>query len=181
MVINEQGKPCKPGEPGILVHRGPTVSLGYWQRPEETAKVLRPNPLKSPHQGVDTVCYSGDLVRTDEEGFLYFVGRNDAMIKSGGYRISPTEVEEALMAGGAFRQVAVIGLPDDVLGNRVHAVAVGVTDNPNATTESVAECLRRCARALPAFMVPREIELVSMLPLSPNGKTDYKALRAQRS
>ena len=179
LVLNERGKPCAPGEAGILVHRGPTVSLGYWQRPEDTARVLRPNPLKSPDEGVDTVCFSGDLVRTDDEGFLYFVGRNDAMIKSGGYRISPTEVEESLMAGGAFRQVAVIGLPDPVLGNRVHAVAVAAGHDD--TRESVRDCLKRCAGVLPGYMVPRDIELVDALPLSPNGKTDYKSLRAERS
>src|SRR5690606_12703592 len=77
--------PCKPGEAGILVHRGPTVSLGYWNRPDETAQVLRKNPSLGEHEGADVVCWSGDLVRADEEGFLYFVGRNDAMIKSAGF------------------------------------------------------------------------------------------------
>src|SRR5690606_27647130 len=89
--ITPDGRRAKPGEPGILVHRGPTVSLGYWKRPEDTARVLRQNPLRDPGCGTDIVCWSGDLVVEDEEGYLYFVGRQDAMIKSAGYRISPTE------------------------------------------------------------------------------------------
>ncbi len=110
--VKPDGQRAKPGEPGILVHRGPTVSLGYWNRPEDTAAVLRQHPFRPAAQGGEIVCYSGDLVVEDEEGFFSFVGRADAMIKSSGYRISPTEVEEVLMATGAFRQVAVIGLPD---------------------------------------------------------------------
>ena len=102
MVVKDNGELAEAGETGILVHRGPTVSMGYWKRPDATAKVIRPNPLKQDDTGVDLVCYSGDLVRIDEEGFLYFVGRNDAMIKSSGYRISPSDVEEALMATGHF-------------------------------------------------------------------------------
>src|SRR5690606_9978845 len=122
--VTADGRRARPGEPGILVHRGPTVSLGYWRRPEETARVLRPHPFLPPEEGGEIVCYSGDIVVEDEDGFFSFVGRDGAMIKSSGYRISPTEVEEALMATGRFRQVAVIGLPDALAGEKVHAVAV---------------------------------------------------------
>jgi acyl-CoA synthetase (AMP-forming)/AMP-acid ligase II len=174
-LVNEQDQRCKPGEPGILVHRGPTVSLGYWNRPEETARVLKQNPLIPKDQGADIVCYSGDLAVQDEHGLFYFVGRNDAMIKSSGHRISPTEVEETLMASGQFSQVAVIGLPDAIAGQRVHAVAMAVTDGGDC-----AAALAKCARDLPAYMVPREIELVDQLPLSQNGKVDYKLLVRQR-
>ena len=83
-LVNEQNQRCQPGEPGMLVHRGPTVSLGYWNRPEETARVLKPNPLIPKDQGADIVCYSGDLAVQDQHGLFYFVGRNDAMIKSSG-------------------------------------------------------------------------------------------------
>jgi acyl-CoA ligase (AMP-forming) (exosortase A-associated) len=174
--VTADGRRAKPGEPGILVHRGPTVSLGYWKRPEDTARVLRPNPLIPPSCGADIVCWSGDVVTQDEEGFFYFVGRDDAMIKSSGYRISPTEVEEVLMATGKFRQIAVIGLPDAVIGQRVHAVAVG-RDGVN----DVREALTVASEKLAAFMLPREIELVPKLPITPNGKVDYKALVAQRA
>jgi len=175
-LVNEKGDRCRPGETGILVHRGPTVSLGYWNRPEETARVLRPNPLVRDHEGVDVVCYSGDLVRMDEEGYFYFVGRNDAMIKSSGYRISPSEVEEVLMATGKLACVAVIGLPDPAIGQRVHAVAVAA---PGVANERDA-ILAHCAAQLPAHMIPRDVEYVDELPRSPNGKVDYKLLKAQR-
>ena len=176
-LLNDKGERCAPGEPGILHHRGPTVSLGYWNRPDATAHVLRVNPLLGEHEGADVVCYSGDLVTMDEEGYFYFVGRNDAMIKSGGYRISPSEVEEVLMATGEFAQAAVIGLPDATLGNRVHAVAV-VAEGRDPDPEQVRAY---CTEQLPQHMVPREVEFVDELPRSPNGKVDYKVLRAERA
>jgi acyl-CoA ligase (AMP-forming) (exosortase A-associated) len=176
-VVSEKGERCRPGEVGILVHRGPTVSLGYWDRPEDTARVLRPNPLVAPNQGGDIVCYSGDLVRMDDEGYLYFVGRNDAMIKSSGYRISPSEVEEVLMASGRLASVAVIGVPDPAVGERVHAIAVAAS----GAAREAEPILAHCAAQLPAHMVPREIEFVDELPRSPNGKVDYKLMKAQRT
>jgi acyl-CoA ligase (AMP-forming) (exosortase A-associated) len=175
--VKPDGQRAKPGEPGILVHRGPTVSLGYWNRPEDTAAVLRQNPFRPAAQGGEIVCYSGDLVVEDEDGFFSFVGRADAMIKSSGYRISPTEVEEVLMATGAFRQVAVIGLPDPLAGQKVHAVAVAL----NGATPAVHDILKTVSGQLPAFMVPRMIELVDALPTTPNGKLDYPLLARQRS
>lgn len=170
------GRRAKPGEPGILVHRGPTVSMGYWRRPEDTARVLRPNPLRAADEGAETVCWSGDLVHEDEAGFLYFVGRQDAMIKSAGYRISPSEVEDALMLSGAFRQVAAIGLPDEWLGQRLIAVAVGQLEHID--TDKI---LQELAERLPSHMVPACIELVPELPVTPNGKVDYKRLAAERT
>jgi acyl-CoA ligase (AMP-forming) (exosortase A-associated) len=175
--VKPDGQRARPGEPGILVHRGPTVSLGYWNRPEDTAAVLRPHPFRPAAQGGEIVCYSGDLVVEDEDGFFSFVGRADAMIKSSGYRISPTEVEEVLMATGAFRQVAVIGLPDPLAGQKVHAVAVPL----NGAIPLVHDILKSVSDQLPAFMVPRMIELVDALPTTPNGKLDYPLLARQRS
>ena len=174
--LTADNRRAEPGEHGILVHRGPTVSLGYWRRPDETARVLRPNPLRDAVEGGETVCWSGDLVREDEDGFLYFVGRQDAMIKSAGFRISPTEVEDALMKTGAFRQVAAIGLPDEWLGQRLCAVAVGAHD-----AADVDAALKAVAVDLPAHMVPARIDLVAALPTTPNGKVDYKLLVAERS
>lgn len=174
--VTANGRRAKPGEPGILVHRGPTVSMGYWRRPEDTARVLRPNPLRPSHEGADIVCWSGDLVTEDEDGFLYFVGRQDAMIKSAGYRISPTEVEDVLMSTGAFRQVAVIGLPDEWVGQKV--CAVGVPMNGSVDTRTV---LQSVSIKLPGHMVPSRIDVVPQLPQTPNGKVDYKSLVAERS
>lgn len=173
--VTADGQRAKPGEPGILVHRGPTVSLGYWNRPEDTAKVLRPNPFVPAEQGGEIVCYSGDLVVEDDDGFFSFVGRADAMIKSSGYRISPSEVEEVMMATGVLRQVAVIGLPDPLAGQKVHAVAV-----PRDAETDVIAILQSVSQQLPAFMVPRAIELVDALPITPNGKIDYPMLTQQR-
>lgn len=173
----ETGKRCVAGEQGILLHRGPTVSLGYWNRPEESAHALRRNPLYGEHEGADTVCWSGDLVTMDEDGFLYFVGRDDAMIKSGGYRISPTEVEEVLMATRALAQAAVVGVPDSTLGERVHAIVVAA---PDAAADRDG-LLAHAVKQLPAHMVPRDVEYVAELPRSPNGKVDYKRLKAERS
>ncbi|MDP3547018.1 MAG: AMP-binding protein [Phreatobacter sp.] len=175
LVVTADGRRAKPGEPGILVHRGPTVSLGYWNRPDATAEVLKPHPFRPITEGGEIVCYSGDLVTEDEDGFLYFVARNDAMIKSSGHRISPTEVEECLMAVGAFQHVAVIGLPDAFAGQKVHAVGVASGE------VDVAVVLQAAADQLPAYMVPRAIELVDRLPVTPNGKVDYVGLVRERS
>lgn len=174
--VTADGRRARPGEPGILVHRGPTVSLGYWRRPEETARVLRPHPFLPPEEGSEIVCYSGDIVVEDEEGFFSFVGRDGAMIKSSGYRISPTEVEEALMATGRFRQVAVIGLPDALAGEKVHAVAV-----PSGDGVDTVEVMRALSDKLASYMLPRAIELCEALPTTPNGKGDYKGLVRDRS
>jgi acyl-CoA ligase (AMP-forming) (exosortase A-associated) len=175
--VTPDGSRARPGEPGILVHRGPTVSLGYWNRPEDTARVLRPHPFRDRAQGGELVCYSGDLVVEDDDGFFSFVGRDDAMIKSSGYRVSPTEVEEIVMSTGLFRQVAVIGVPDAFAGQRVHAVAVSAA----AAHIDVASVLRGVGKKLPAYMVPRDIELVDSLPVTANGKIDYRELLRQRT
>ena len=120
---------------------------------------------------------SGDVVKMDEDGFFYFVGRRDGMIKCSGFRVSPTEVEEVLMSSGLLAHAAVIGLPDANVGERVHAVCIAAPDK-----EPDAEALRaRCVEQLPLHMQPREFEFVAELPRSPNGKVDYRALRAERT
>lgn len=173
--LTADGRRAKPGEPGILVHRGPTVSLGYWNRPEDTAQVLRRNPFNGADTGGDILCWSGDLVTEDEEGYLYFVAREDGMIKSAGFRISPTEVEEVLMATGVFKHVAVIGLKDEWVGQKVHAVAVAL--EPDVDTKAI---LAQAAKSLPTHMMPARIELVDALPTTPNGKVDYQHLKRER-
>ena len=174
LVLKENGKLCEPGETGELVHRGPTVSLGYWNRPEDTARALRPNPILPPEMGdCEQVCYSGDLVKMDDDGFLYFVGRRDTMIKSSGFRISPTEVEEVLFQTGKLRGAAVIGIPDDVLGQAIKAFVVakdGLPLDPPAL-------LAICAEKMPRYMVPKFIEVLDELPKTSSGKVDYPALR----
>ena len=174
LVLTEQGELCKPGEVGELVHRGPTVSLGYWNRPADTARVLRPNPLLPPEMGdCERVCFSGDLVRMDEDGFLYFVGRRDAMIKSSGFRISPTEVEEVLFQSGKLRGAAVIGLPDETLGQVIKAFVVP----RDGEILDISTLLETCAEKMPSYMVPKSVEVISDLPKTSSGKVDYPALR----
>jgi acyl-CoA ligase (AMP-forming) (exosortase A-associated) len=174
LVLTEGGKLCGPGEPGELVHRGPTVSLGYWGRPDDTARALRPNPLLSPQLGnCELVCYSGDLVKTDEDGFLYFLGRRDAMIKSSGFRVSPTEVEESLFQSGRIRHAAVIGIPDEILGQAIKAfVVLKNGENPDGDA-----LLAHCGQHLPRYMVPKTVEFLEELPKTSSGKVDYPALR----
>jgi acyl-CoA ligase (AMP-forming) (exosortase A-associated) len=174
LVVSEQGLPCKPGEVGELVHRGPTVSMGYWGQPELTARVLRPHPFLLPELGgAERVCYSGDLVKIDEDGFLYFVGRRDTMIKSSGYRISPTEVEEVLFQSGLVRQAGVIGIPDDVLGQSIKAFVV----SKNGDGIDIKALLGFCAEKMPRHMVPKALEVLDELPKTSSGKVDYPALR----
>jgi acyl-CoA ligase (AMP-forming) (exosortase A-associated) len=176
LVVKEDGRPCKPGEIGELVHRGPTVSLGYWGKPELTDQVLRPHPFLEPElQNGEKVCYSGDLVKTDEDGFLYYVGRRDTMIKSSGFRISPTEVEESLFQSGKVRHAAVIGIPDEILGQHIKAYVV-----PKDPECRDAEALiNACAERMPKYMVPKVIEFLDELPKTTSGKVDYPALRRQ--
>ncbi|CAO4134372.1 AMP-binding protein [Methylorubrum extorquens] len=174
--VTLEGRRARPGEPGILHHRGPTVSMGYWKRPEDTARVLVPDPFPPPGSAPGLVCRSGDLVVEDADGFFRFIGREDTMIKTQGFRVSPTEVEAALMETGAFRAAAVIGLPDPSLGQRIHAVTVPVEGAPGT-----ADVLQRLRAALAPHLVPRTIEAVAALPTTPNGKVDYKRLTAERA
>lgn len=174
--LTPEGRRARPGEPGILHHRGPTVSMGYWKRPEDTARVLVPDPFPPPGREPGFVCRSGDLVVEDEDGYFRFIGREDTMIKTQGFRVSPTEVEAALMETGAFRAAAVIGLPDPSLGQRIHAVTVPAEGAPGT-----ADVLQRLRTALAPHLVPRTIEAVAALPTTPNGKVDYKRLTAERA
>lgn len=175
-LVTPDGRRARPGEPGILHHRGPTVSMGYWRRPEDTARVLVPDPFPPDGATPGLVCRSGDLAVEDADGFFRFIGREDAMIKTQGFRVSPTEVEAALMETGAFRAAAVIGLPDPSLGQRIHAVTVPAEEAPGT-----AEVMQRLRKALAPHLVPRTIEAVAALPTTPNGKVDYKRLTAERA
>jgi acyl-CoA ligase (AMP-forming) (exosortase A-associated) len=174
LVVDDDGKPVQPGEIGELVHRGPTVSMGYWGQPELTNKVLRPHPYLEAELGQEEkVVYSGDLVKTDEEGFLYFVARRDAMIKSSGFRISPTEVESVLFQSGRLREAGVIGVPDELLGQTIKAFVVP-RDGDSVDAE---ELIAFCAERMPRHMVPRSVEALPSLPKTGSGKIDYPALR----
>jgi acyl-CoA synthetase (AMP-forming)/AMP-acid ligase II len=173
LVLDDEGRRCPPGTVGELVHRGPTVSLGYWRNPETTAAVFRPDP--DDPSAPRPVVYSGDLVRTDDDGFLYFVGRRDHMIKSSGYRISPTEVEEIVFATGLVREVVASGEPDPVAGAVVIVHCVPL-DPGTFTVEALVE---RCKVEMPVYMVPRRVVVHDEFPRTGTGKIDRTAVVAQ--
>lgn len=174
LVVREDGSPCAPGEPGELVHRGPLVSLGYWNDKEKTAERFRPVPCREPGLTIpELAVWSGDTVRMDEAGFLYFIGRRDEMIKTSGYRVSPTEVEEVVYGTELVGEVAAVGVPHPVLG---HAIVLIAT--PRAGSKAADDALlAACKTHLPAFMLPSRIEYrEGSLPRNPNGKIDRKRL-----
>ena len=174
MVLREDGSPCDPNETGELVHRGPTVSLGYWGNPDATDKVFRPHPRPLAGSGIDEkVVFSGDLVYQDEDGFFYFVGRKDALIKSSGFRISPTEVEAGMMQSGEILQAAVVGIPDQTLGHKI--VAFVEPADPNSFCDS--DLLVNLSEILPRHMLPKQIHQLQEFPKTANGKIDYPTLR----
>jgi len=174
MVVREDGTPCDVDEPGELVHRGALVSLGYWNDPEKTAERFKPAPgqsrcLTMPEMAV----WSGDTVRRDADGFLYFVSRRDEMIKTSGYRVSPTEVEEVIYATQLAGEVAAFGIPHPVLGQAIVVIATA-RDGSRLDLEELSAV---CRKQLPAFMMPARILLrEGNLPRNPNGKIDRKLL-----
>jgi acyl-CoA synthetase (AMP-forming)/AMP-acid ligase II len=167
MASDADGRISAPGEEGELVHAGPLVAKGYWNDPERTAERFRPAPQGSRYGG--TAVWSGDRVRQDEGGLFYFVGRADAMIKTSGNRVSPTEIEEAALASGAALEAVALGYADARFGE---AIALVIRGNRSAE-ETLRAHLRR---ELPNFMQPSAILWRDELPRSPNGKLDRAAL-----
>jgi len=176
LIVRPDGTPCAPDEPGELVHRGSLVALGYWNDVPKTAERFKPAPgqpdgLKIPELAV----WSGDTARTDADGYLYFIGRADEMIKTSGYRVSPTEVEEAAFASGLVADAVAVGIPHESLGQ---VVALIVSPLPDRKPDTDA-LLKACKTLLPTFMVPQHIRWQDSLPRNPNGKYDRPALAAQ--
>ena len=176
MVINELGGICGPHEPGELVHRGALVSMGYWNDPERTAERFRPAPCAIPGvPGKELAVWSGDIVRKDDDGYIYFVGRRDDMIKTSGYRVSPTEVEEVVYSSGLVAEVAAIGVPHSRLGQAIVLVVVS-SDSSEIDEPSL---IRHCQQCLPAYMVPMGVIQQTALARNPNGKIDRQPLLAE--
>src|SRR3712207_4948897 len=174
LVVNKEGEGCAPNEPGELVHRGPTVAMGYWGNEEATRRAYRSSPLAPPELlNVERVVYSGDTVRRDEDGFLYFIGREDAMIKSQGYRLSPEEVENLLIGSGLVHEACAFGVEDPEVGQLVMA-AVSLRDGPeNGAVEKIREHVINNG---PPYMVPKEIFVLAELPKTGSGKIDRKGI-----
>lgn len=170
MVVRPDGVAAAQGEPGELVHAGPLVAHGYWHDAERTAARFRPAPKWAASGGM--AVWSGDTVVADAQGLLRFVGRDDEMIKSAGNRISPTEVEDAVMAGGETGEAVAIGVPDDRLGHTIVVVAKG----DGSTEDALRDRLRR---ELPNFMQPARYVWRAHLPRNANGKLDRAGLKGE--
>ena len=178
LVVREDGTLCGDDEPGELVHRGALVGMGYWNDAEKTAERYRALPANLRQSGLtlpEIAVFSGDVVRRDQDGFLYFIGRRDEMIKTSGYRVSPTEVEEVLYDAGFVEEAAAFGVDHPALGQAIIAVVKLKEGEPSDS----ARLCDYCKTHMPAYMVPARIELARVpLPRNPNGKIDRKALAA---
>ena len=174
LVLREDGTECAPDEPGELVHRGALVGLGYWNDLAKTAE--RYKALPRTERGLvfpEIAVFSGDTVRRDEDGYLYFIGRRDEMIKTSGYRVSPTEVEEAIYQTKQVVECAAFGVPHDTLGQAIVVIAVPARDCPPDSDALLAACRER----LPLYMLPWKVTLRDgPLPRNANGKIDRKGL-----
>ncbi|MGZ8224954.1 MAG: acyl-CoA ligase (AMP-forming), exosortase A system-associated [Methylobacter sp.] len=176
LVVREDGSPCAAHEPGELVHRGSLVAMGYWNDPAKTAERFKPAPGQLKELPLTEIAvWSGDTVTMDEEGYLYFVGRKDDMIKTSGYRVSPTEIEEVIYVSGMAKEAAAIGIEHEELGQAI-LVVVSVEDSDKFNEQTLVNL---CKAQLPNFMVPAKIEVLTVLPKNPNGKIDRKALAQQ--
>ena len=173
-VINSNNEECKPGEEGELVHRGPLVAQGYWNDPDKTAERYKPLPtsLTDGRTVTELAVWSGDAVKKDEEGYLYFVSRTDEMIKTSGYRVSPTEIEESLLLLDNVSEAVAMGVPHPELG---HAIVVAATSNSDRK-ELPDEITSALKKQLPPYMIPQKIFIRSELPRNANGKFDRKQL-----
>jgi acyl-CoA synthetase (AMP-forming)/AMP-acid ligase II len=175
LVVRPDGTPCAPGEQGELVHRGALVAMGYWNDRERTAARFKPAPGRDGAiPTTELAVWSGDIVKTDEDGFLYFVGRNDEMIKTSGYRVSPTEIEEVVYGTGLVRDAVAIGVEDPRLGQRIVLVT-----SPADEQLDKDELIAALRHQLPLYMVPSDVIVRAELPRSPNNKFDRNLLREE--
>ena len=177
LVLRDDGTECGPNEAGELVHRGVHVSLGYWNAPEKTVQRFKPLATSQNHIA-ELAVWSGDTVKRDEEGFLYFIGRRDDMIKCSGYRISPAELEDTLYHLELIDEVVALGIADEQLGQAV-LLAIKPSSNVSPDDNTIKAIKRFCQQELPNFMQPKYIEFVDQLPRNPNGKIDRKALQQE--
>jgi acyl-CoA ligase (AMP-forming) (exosortase A-associated) len=177
LVVRPDGTLCEPNEPGELVQRGSLVALGYWNDPAKTAERFRPSPAQRPELPItELAVWSGDTVRRDADGFLYYVGRRDEMIKTSGYRVSPTEVEEVVYGSPLVSDVVALAAPHAALGEGIVLVAAPGAQATADESANTAALLAYCKQRLPGFMVPQHIAWLAELPRNPNGKFDRPAL-----
>lgn len=179
MVLREDGSECADNEPGELVHRGSLVAMGYWNDPEKTSERFKPIPgLLSGKVIQELAVWSGDTVRRDKDGFLYFISRKDDMIKTSGYRVSPNEVEEVIYQSGLVKEAVALGIEHALLGQAILLIVVLKVISNEGSLES-KELLSYCKKNLPNFMQPAEIIVKDTLERNQNGKLDRKQLSAE--
>ena len=180
MVINANGDECQVDELGELVHIGPLVSLGYWQNEQANNIRFKPAPKQAKNiSNISLAVYSGDYVKRDKDGFLYFISRQDEMIKTSGYRISPNEVEEVILENNAIHQACVIGLPHPELGQGILSIiTLANRYNSQANSNEVEKSLlKHCQQSLANYMMPQKVIILSDLPYNANGKVDRQELK----
>jgi acyl-CoA ligase (AMP-forming) (exosortase A-associated) len=173
LVLDKNGMPCPPGKAGELVHRGGVVTQGYWKDPELTESKFRPNPL-SPESG-EKVVYSGDSVYADGDGYLYFVGRKDDMIKTSGYRVSPTEAEEIAVQHPSISDCVCFGIEDEDIGEKICLVYT----TANSTESDAGEIRNFCRKKAPHYLVPHHVIFRKEFPLTGSGKIDRMRIKKE--
>lgn len=167
-LLSPEGNPVPVGEPGILHIRGPHVMLGYWNNERLSKEMLKPGKLPG-----ERILCSNDWFKVDEDGLLYFLGRNDDIIKTRGEKVSPIEVENVIYSIEGVKEVAILGIPDKVMGESI--VAIITTDGTAQVNEKIVH--RKCLSQLESFMVPGKIVILNEMPKSSNGKIDKKELK----
>ncbi len=175
-VINKDGRECKFNEIGELVHRGSLVAKGYWNNSEETNKVFRANPLlENKNQHLERVVFSGDLVKKDKDDFLYYIGREDEILKISGYRVSPMEAEEIIYRLSGISECVVFGVKKD---NTAYLRALVTLKDNKITTEAVKN---HCRKNGPGYLIPKEVIILRDFSYNSNGKIDREKLRKKYS
>ncbi|MFD9595316.1 AMP-binding protein [Kitasatospora sp. NPDC059973] len=177
LVLDEDGRPCAPGQVGELVHRGPTVAAGYWRDPAATARVFRPSPFAPQGAAAERVVYSGDYVRRDEEGFLSYHGRRDEQFKSRGFRVNPTEIEAGLLASGLLSEAVVFADPAGSTDADPVVVAAVVPTDPAGFSLDLLE--EHIAAQLPVYQRPGRLQVLPTLPRTSSGKADRARVKAE--
>ncbi|MET0068001.1 MAG: acyl-CoA ligase (AMP-forming), exosortase A system-associated [Candidatus Thiodiazotropha sp.] len=173
LVLRSDGSPCGVDEPGELVHRGPLVALGYWNDEVATQKRFRAFPHNV--EGVparELAVWSGDIVKRDSQGYLYFIGRHDDLIKTSGFRVSPNEIEAIVHASGLVEEVVALGIPHATLGQSIALIVVPKTGE----TVTEERLINACKKRLATYMTPSLVEFRTAIPTNPNGKLDRKRL-----
>jgi acyl-CoA ligase (AMP-forming) (exosortase A-associated) len=178
LVLQPDGTPCAPNQPGELVHRGALVAMGYWNDPQKTAERFKRIPARADGLVLpELAVWSGDTVRMDADGYLYFIGRRDEMIKTSGYRVSPTEIEEVLYSTGLVADAVAFGVPHPTLGHAIVVVASPQSTQPADT----ARLLDACRPHFPTYMLPHHVVWREQLPRNANGKFDRSRLTTEFS